>query len=161
MNTTMDEIAAKHQALAVKAIELGINISGVKHAEFASEETNCFTANVLLNGKKIAVVNNDGHGGCNLYHVTNQVTFDEVMNILRGISDFEPLDAVICELLNRHLEDKQLRRWCRTKIVFRIKGDPKDQWRMIKAPYNEQVKQFIASKYGDTLEEVVNSRFAA
>tara|TARA_R100001443_G_scaffold24547_2_gene36949 strand:+ start:117 stop:623 length:507 start_codon:yes stop_codon:yes gene_type:complete len=39
-------------------------MKAIKHFEWASEETFCYQANVYLDGKPVAVVSNDGHGGC-------------------------------------------------------------------------------------------------
>jgi hypothetical protein len=40
-----------------------VTLSAVKYAEFNSEETNCFSANVLIDGVKVGAVSNEGHGG--------------------------------------------------------------------------------------------------
>ncbi|CAI1236409.1 hypothetical protein [Serratia ficaria] len=40
-----------------------VNLKGLKVAEFASEETLCFTATVLFDGEPVADASNDGHGG--------------------------------------------------------------------------------------------------
>lgn len=40
-----------------------ITLRNLKVAEFASEETLCFSATVLFDGKPIAHASNDGHGG--------------------------------------------------------------------------------------------------
>lgn len=45
-----------------------IELRNVKHAAFASEETDCFTATVYLDGKRVGEVSNAGKGGCNEYH---------------------------------------------------------------------------------------------
>lgn len=41
-----------------------IRLKNLKVAEFASEETLCFSATVLFDGQPIAEAHNDGHGGC-------------------------------------------------------------------------------------------------
>lgn len=41
-----------------------VSLRNLQVAEFASEETLCFSATVLLDGKPIADARNDGHGGC-------------------------------------------------------------------------------------------------
>lgn len=41
-----------------------ITLRKLKVADFASQETLCFTAEVLLDGAPIAEAHNDGHGGC-------------------------------------------------------------------------------------------------
>ena len=45
-----------------------ITVKNLKVAEFASEETLCFTATVYIDGKMAFTAKNDGHGGCNFYH---------------------------------------------------------------------------------------------
>lgn len=41
-----------------------VTLRNLKVAEFASEETMCFSATVLFDGVPIADARNDGHGGC-------------------------------------------------------------------------------------------------
>lgn len=45
-----------------------ITLKNLKVADFASEETLCFTATVLFDGKPIAHASNDGHGGATFLH---------------------------------------------------------------------------------------------
>ncbi len=45
------------------ATQQRVTLKHLKVAEFASEETLCFSATVLFDGKPIAHANNDGHGG--------------------------------------------------------------------------------------------------
>lgn len=45
----------------------GVTLKKVSYAEFASEETSCFRAEVYINGKHEGSVSNDGHGGSNCY----------------------------------------------------------------------------------------------
>ena len=40
-----------------------ITLNNLKVADFASEETLCFTATVMFDGRPIAEARNDGHGG--------------------------------------------------------------------------------------------------
>ncbi len=42
-----------------------VTLKNVKHAKFASEETECFEATVYFDGKRVGTCGNDGHGGCN------------------------------------------------------------------------------------------------
>jgi hypothetical protein len=41
--------------------------------EAASQETTFFTAEILLDGKKVIDARNDGHGGCNFYHGPHEI----------------------------------------------------------------------------------------
>ncbi len=42
---------------------MDIKLKNLKHARNLSEETNAFTADVYVDGKKVAYAKNDGHGG--------------------------------------------------------------------------------------------------
>ena len=46
-----------------------LELKNIKFYESMSEETNCFQANLFINGKKIADVRNQGQGGPTDYHV--------------------------------------------------------------------------------------------
>lgn len=41
-----------------------LQLKSIKHFEAGSQETECFTADLWVNNKKVATVENDGHGGC-------------------------------------------------------------------------------------------------
>lgn len=45
-----------------------IELKSVKFYESMSEETNCFTADIFVNGVKTASAKNDGQGGCTNIH---------------------------------------------------------------------------------------------
>ena len=41
-----------------------LELKNIKHTAWASEETHCYQASLYVDGKPIAIVSNDGHGGC-------------------------------------------------------------------------------------------------
>jgi len=41
-----------------------LQLKAIKHTEWASEETHCYQASLYIDGKPVAIVSNDGHGGC-------------------------------------------------------------------------------------------------
>ena len=43
---------------------MNLELKNIKHTAWASEETNCYQASVYLDGKPLAIVDNDGRGGC-------------------------------------------------------------------------------------------------
>ena len=53
----------------IDAITNDVELKNFKHSEFASQETNCYEASLYYKGKRIAVVSNDGHGGCDNQHI--------------------------------------------------------------------------------------------
>jgi hypothetical protein len=48
-----------------------IELKKISFNERMSEETNCFVADLYINGKKVGYVKNDGHGGCTDYRGYN------------------------------------------------------------------------------------------
>ena len=48
---------------------MNLELKNIKFYESMSEETNCFQADLFINGKKIASVKNQGQGGPTDYHV--------------------------------------------------------------------------------------------
>jgi hypothetical protein len=45
-----------------------IELRSMQYAAFASEETACYSASLYVDGTKIGIVGNDGHGGCDSFH---------------------------------------------------------------------------------------------
>lgn len=43
---------------------MNLELKNIKHTAWASEETNCYQASLYLDGKPLAIVDNDGRGGC-------------------------------------------------------------------------------------------------
>jgi len=41
-----------------------LELKNIKHTAWASEETHCYQASLYVDGKPLAIVSNDGHGGC-------------------------------------------------------------------------------------------------
>ena len=48
-----------------------ITLKSFKFVAWMSEETNCFTATVMLDGKRVGQAENDGHGGSTFVHFTS------------------------------------------------------------------------------------------
>ena len=45
-----------------------IELSNIKYADWASEETPCYRASILINGVKVGEVKNSGQGGADTVH---------------------------------------------------------------------------------------------
>lgn len=61
-----------------------LELKNIKFYESMSEETNCFEADLFINGKKIAYVKNTGQGGSTDYHVHDF----KLQNVLREAEQF-------------------------------------------------------------------------
>lgn len=49
-----------------------IELKNIKHSAFASQETYCYKASLYVDGSKIGVVSNDGHGGADYFEGDRQ-----------------------------------------------------------------------------------------
>jgi hypothetical protein len=145
-----------------------ITLKNVKIAAFASQETTCFEATLYIDGRRAAVVANDGGGGCNRYRFADralEARFRAHCAALpplpadpeRGYGPL-PMDAdlLVGQLLARHEAEKQHRRWCKDAVVFRLKGDEVGTYRSLKTAFTERIRPGLVARYGDALEEILN-----
>lgn len=105
-----------------------IELKAIKHSEFASEETNCYTANLYVDGKQIGTVKNAGHGGCDQF-IGDQAKYREAdewckANLPKwtmgdGTEHGTDLELYCGELLNSWLIEKDYRTKIRTKVLFK------------------------------------------
>lgn len=109
-----------------------IEIKNIKHSEWASHETDCFTASVYIDGKRAGTVRNDGMGGCNFYHphsieeALNQyaatlppfiVPYEKDGKQINGEMP-QTADDVIYALLQQHLYQNDLKRHLKSHVLF-------------------------------------------
>jgi hypothetical protein len=110
--------------------EMKIELKNIKHADFASEETECFEATIWIDGRRTGTVANDGHGGENRYHpYALQEQLDGYgatlpPHICEWDGSSLPIDAdiLIGELLNIALAKKALTRLMSKRVVFSRDG---------------------------------------
>lgn len=147
-----------------------IELKNVKYAAFASQETPCFSATIYIDGVKAAVVDNSGQGGPNDYHPWQvQERINEYAKTLPKISIGEgyPLmdqdcDSVIDDLLDQFLRDRDLKRLCSKKTLFRKPNETykEGEYHTLKAPYSLNAAMFLRNKYGPSTE-ILNERFVS
>lgn len=124
-----------------------------------------FSCSLYIDGKRAAAVSNGGSGGCNDYHWFDrslEQPFLAHCKTLHPDMKFEVEDHVVGCLLDALETEKQVKRWCRKSVVFRLAGDKADAFRtlQIKWPGNEdRVRTHLQGKHGKDLVEIVNERF--
>lgn len=121
-----------------------LEIKGIKHAAFASQETHCFEASLYLNNKRIGVVSNEGHGGCdrfdpcgNLedgsYHANNKLYKDACWHMKDegvwvskwdGEEHALTMEIWCCDMVNQWLHHKDFKNYIKSKVVY-VKPDEK------------------------------------
>lgn len=133
-----------------------------------SQETTCFSADIYIDGKYAAHAQNNGCGGCNMYHFEDRAVekkFNEFCESLPPIPASEytygqelkmDADLYISELMQQEETRKQLTRWCKKQTVFRLKGAEKGTWQIVKYPFDAGMKDVLVKKHGDLLECIAN-----
>jgi hypothetical protein len=136
---------------------MNLSVKNVKFHDDMSQETPCYSASIYLDNKRIGVVRNDGCGGCNCY---DWLDYKAGREIERQEPD---LDDIIFDLCNQADELKQLKRLCKTQILFQLKSEnyEEGQYRSLKPkykgnPWTPAAKKYLQEKYGDDLGRIIN-----
>ena len=129
-----------------------IELKRISFNERMSEETNCFVADLYINGKKVGYVKNDGQGGCTDYHgytkEDNEIireaeayckTLPDVTS--HGYVLKQNLELVIDILFEEHItaklkakEEKKMQKLFQTAIVFGKPNAPQYRYMNFKQP---------------------------
>lgn len=142
---------------------MNVELKNVKVHKQLSEETDCFSATLYVNGQRCANVSNRGCGGPNEFHVLNRKLFDEfkVFAVAAPPWDGLKMDAelYVTWLLDRIERTKEEAKLCKKGIVFRLKSDPKNQWRILKGPVDQIGRDQIKKQFGEQVAEILNDKF--
>ncbi len=112
-----------------------IELKSIKFIEAMSEETNAFTANLHINGKKVGRCKNQGHGGCTDYDADSpedRPVIAEAEAYCKALpkikwKDMEfdqSLESVIDQLLEDWLKAKQTKKFERKMKTCILVGVP-------------------------------------
>lgn len=140
-----------------------IELKNLKVYPRLSEETTAFTATVYADGKKVGEAKNDGHGGCNIYYWTNAELGRKVLEWAKAQPlefDFEHLDQILDKTIDKQELLQKMKRSCRKKLLFRLKGDARGSWRTLNAN-DAKAREWVKAKYGDKIECVANDNLEA
>jgi hypothetical protein len=136
-----------------------------------------FQVKLVANGKVIAEVTDEAHGGqirwasrddaaLRAFGVAHGLvapsdgsdvpTPNDLYRGRREELDIEEVYATaICTMVdaleNEQRHKKQVRRWCKTETLFRLPEDKEGSYRTIKAVYAPPVREFILQNYGPTV----------
>lgn len=124
---------------------MNITLTKVKYAAFASQETNCFEAVICVDGKPVAHVRNDGHGGCDHHDVIDRKAWSDMLEYVKGLppvpcewGDKKPLemdiDLYVGDLFTNWLMERDLKRKLKKLILVTHKNE-KGIWQ-IRGPIN-------------------------
>jgi len=135
-----------------------------------------FNLNLYRDGKKVCFVFDDACGGPYSYEwvdwkeKTEEGIFIDLMKSLParslGLGNGEPItvdmdgDIFVNEMFESFMQDKDMKKKCKTKILFILKDNKEGEYYEIKnAIYDTKTKEFLIKKYGDDLKEIINERY--
>ena len=112
-----------------------IELKSIKFSEAMSEETNAFTANLYINGKKVGYCKNQGHGGCTDYNADSpedRKTIADAETYCKALPKIkwktmefdQSLESVIDQLLEDWLKAKETKKFERKMLKAVLVGSP-------------------------------------
>ena len=139
-----------------------------------AKEGDAFSCTLYLDGKKAAYVTYDGWGGAYRFdwsatkghkRMHGGPLGEEFQRYVDGLPEEDGLkkdmDWVVSDAITEMLEERQLKRWCKKKTVFRLKDTPKGQVEVLDVVYSPRIRLHLKADHGEDLVEIVNERFAA
>jgi len=139
-----------------------ITLKNIKHSEFASHETNCFQADIYIDGKPFACVSNDGQGGCDMHYKHPKNPTNDFYADLRKVnehfqedSSLYGLDCVVSDLLVDYLITRDVKKLMARNLIVFIKGE-KGFYKYGKKKYNI-TKQRIGFFYNHLSEKFADN----
>ena len=93
-----------------------LELKNIKHTAWASEETHCYQASLYVDGKPVAIVSNDGHGGCDRDYAHPKFKGDYRATMKAVHAYFKTLPKTDpCEWMPDGME-QQLEYWCADQV---------------------------------------------
>lgn len=137
-------------------------IKNVRRLAGLSEETECFTATLYVDGKRKTTVKNSGHGGPNSYNgltPLEQQAYDLIAHNWLNENDkgyreydfrdaHEALDVLVGILCENYENAARMRRLFKKHVLFTLPGDKPGEMRMIQIrPRDGSRGHEVASDY--------------
>jgi hypothetical protein len=114
-----------------------LELKNIKHSAWASEETHCYQASLYVDGKPVAIVSNDGHGGADRDYPHPKFKGDyraqmrDVSRYFSGlrrtaVTEWSPegmeqcLEFWCCDQVNDWLSARELKKKLRKEFLFQF-----------------------------------------
>lgn len=103
---------------------MNIELRNLKHFASGSEETECFTATIYVDGKKVGDASNDGHGGQTRVHLPAAIYEAVKAHALTqpDPSEFEVVEGFIDQLVSDALIVRDLKRTLSKSFLYTVGG---------------------------------------
>lgn len=129
-----------------------------------------FNVELVFNGQPVAFVINEDCGGPLLWDwyegkdrsgavaaLKEMPKYKETREKYPTLGEDEALDSALYEVLDQFEENKTVKRWCKTKIVWKTKDHKPQEYGIWKAPFTKENVAKILKKLPDA--EIINLRF--
>ena len=137
------------------------------YRECEGDEGPAFSCTLWIDGVRAAEVQYDGRGGPYRWRWLNDAAKATWTAYVKAQPPMPPLhegdeplaindDIALEDVINADRERKQVARWCKANVVFRLKGDEPGVFRKIKGQFTPEIKERLRKQYGDRLAEIVN-----
>jgi hypothetical protein len=146
-----------------------LELKKISHSESLSEETNAFTADFYVDGKKTAHCRNDGRGGSTF--INHYDNMSETLKSAKSYCKLLPpvvyddftlemdIELYIDNMLQKHLENKELKKNFRKGLVYNENGLIKiiawKGWTIPKLMLSEKGKEAVMQ----TVKDLTNKGF--
>lgn len=125
-------------------------------------EGQAYSADMYLDGKRVASLTQAGNGGETMFHWSDPTAEEKLLAEARrrdpdGSYPHMEVDCMVAEAIDLQEEAKYLKRLCRTKTVLRDPKDRPGEYVTYRRVYDPQQRMaFLAKNPGC---EIVNERF--
>ena len=110
-----------------------LELKNIKHSAWASEETHCYQASLYVDGKPVASVSNDGHGGADRYYDHPKCVYSgrsawcdkmqEVHEYFKSLPHTHSLEFWCADQVNDWLSARELKRKLKKEFLYTFVGD--------------------------------------
>ena len=126
-----------------------IELKNIKHAQFASHETNCYQASIYVNGKKAGTVDNEGYGGCDNIHWDDRIFGKTVEDWAEAQPKVQTeygemtysLELLFGQLVDEWLLTKELTRNLKKGLLVRDSDTKEGSWRIFTGALSQTIPQ--------------------
>lgn len=133
-----------------------IQLKNVRVNDKISEETVCFSATIVIDGKTVGDVENTGKGGCNSYHFKPGMreVFDAAVEKYKANCNPKFKHEFDDQMVDEVLEEVSLEKEMKTKTLFKHEGKTYN----INSPYSPALRERILKEYPGA--DILNRDFA-
>lgn len=151
------------------------HLKGLK--TFNGNEGGGYECNIYLGTKKIARAFNDANGGPDDFHFFDRADekpfadftaawyetsaskpeWEALVKKYGGDADpgvAHKMECWVSTAIDDAENEKRFKRLSKTKTLFMLKGDEKDNWRTLNTPLSAKAVQWIRNKYADRVETI-------